>query len=409
MKSESYSAMNLLIIPSTNFIYPTFLPHQKHEVIPLKYIIPIIILLFALSACQTADYGSADHIGCQEGEIDKDGNCLPAEESNADLFGQDLDMYVDSQAVTDGASGFLAKPKEPGDYPGIIMIHEWWGLNDNIKEMAKLLAKEGYIVFAVDLYGGEVASDSDRARELVTSVRDNPQKAVQDMKNAVKYLKEQQNVKKIASMGWCFGGGQSLQLSLNEDLDATVIYYGQLSNDTEQLKNINWPVLGIFGSEDTSITPDSVRGFDSALDELGIENQIHIYPSVGHAFANPSGSNYAKEETIDAWEKTVAFLNENLKPAKTFNLTGVPFKFIMDGIESPELRVNYGDRVRINFISTEGFHNWVVDEFNAMTQNISAGNSTYVEFIAGKRGTFEYYCSIGMHRQNGMFGKLVVE
>ena len=181
------------------------------------------------------------------------------------------------------------------------------------KEMAKILAKEGYVVFAVDLYDGEVAIESGKARELATNVRNNPDKAIASMKKAVDYLKNEQNAQKIGSLGWCFGGGQSLQLSLNEELDATVIYYGSLVDDKEQLMNIKPPVLGIFGEEDNSIPVSDVRSFESALNDLGVKNEIHIYPGVGHAFANPSGSSYAKEETIDAWGKTVRFLNNNLK------------------------------------------------------------------------------------------------
>lgn len=253
-----------------------------------------------------------DYLGCQEEGLNDSGICVLTEDNNAKLFGQNLDMYVNSKDINNGVLGFLAEPKKEGNYPGVIMIHEWWGLNNNIKEMAKLLAKEGYVVLAVDLYDGEVASESNSARELATGVRNNPKKAVLEMKNAIEYLKDK-GVVKIGSMGWCFGGGQSLQLSLNEILDATVIYYGTLIDEKDELKNINWPVLGIFGEEDTSIPVSSVKDFELALNELNIENEIYIYPNVGHAFANPSGNNYAAKETIDAWEKTVAFFNKNLK------------------------------------------------------------------------------------------------
>jgi carboxymethylenebutenolidase len=259
--------------------------------------------------------GEPGHVGCQEGEIDEYGNCAPAKDNNAGLFGQDLDPYVEYVEVNGTAKGFLAKPREAGDYPGIVMIHEWWGLNDNIREMAKILAKDGYVVFAVDLYGGEVANDSARAGQLAGRVRDNPQKAVQEMKNAVEYLRGKENARKIGSLGWCFGGGQSLQLALNENIDATVIYYGQLVSDREQLKNIRWPVLGFFGGKDTSIPASSIEAFRAALDGLGVENSVYVYPGVGHAFANPSGANYAKNETIDSWGKTVTFLDKNLKHA----------------------------------------------------------------------------------------------
>ena len=274
----------------------------------MKYLYLILIFLVG---CQTAvQYSDInDHIGCQEGEIDKDGTCVPAELNNADTF-QEVD--VETRQITGTVTGYLARPKQEGDYPGVVMIHEWWGLNDNIKDMAKQLANEGYVVFAIDLYDGEVAEESSKAREFATSVRNNPEEAVKKMQNAVAYLKAD-SVEKVASLGWCFGGQQSLQLSLDEELDATVIYYGQLTDDQEELNNIDWPVLGIFGAEDTSISVESVNNFESALDELGVKNDINIYPGVGHAFANPSGSNYAEEETKDAWEKTVNFLNNELK------------------------------------------------------------------------------------------------
>jgi carboxymethylenebutenolidase len=360
---------------------------------------------------------TSGHIGCQEGEINEDGYCIPSNENNAELFGRDLDTVVESAGVDEGVTGFLAKPKTPGYYPGVVMIHEWWGLNDNIKEMARILAGEGYVVFAIDLYDGEVASDSIKARELATSVRNNPEDAIQKMRDAVRYLKETENVVKVASLGWCFGGQQSLQLSLNEGLDATVIYYGQLVTDKQELTSISGPVLGIFGAEDSSIPVAQVKEFESSLNDLGVENEIHIYPGVGHAFANPSGSNYAKEETIDAWGKTLSFLNKNLKVGDvdespelvTFSLTGENYRFLMDGIENPTLRVRQGDKVRIEFTSSEGFHDWVLDEFDAATEKVRAVDSTSVEFTATSKGTFEYYCSVGQHRQLGMKGKLIVE
>jgi carboxymethylenebutenolidase len=199
------------------------------------------------------------------------------------------------------------------------MIHEWWGLNQNIKDMAETLAKEGYVVLAVDLYNGQVANTPDTAQNLVSKVRDNPSESINNLQHAVRYLASLENVNssKIASLGWCFGGGQSLQLALNTEpeypLAATVIYYGNLVSDQESLSKIKWPVLGIFGDQDQSISVESVKQFEDALNANGITNEIYIYKGVGHAFANPSGDNYAPKETQDAWEKTVSFLKKYLK------------------------------------------------------------------------------------------------
>jgi carboxymethylenebutenolidase len=202
-------------------------------------------------------------------------------------------------------------------FPAVVMIHENKGLNDNIKNMANLLAKEGYVILAVDLFNGEVTTDQKRASELTQSIRDNPDAAITNLKSAVKYLASLPNVNpdKIASLGWCFGGQQSLQLALNSEdhpLAATVIYYGRLVTEPETLSKIKWPVLGIFGDQDQSIPVTSVEQFEEALTQNGITNEIYIYKGVGHAFANPSGDNYAPNETKGAWHKTLSFLNKYL-------------------------------------------------------------------------------------------------
>ena len=219
------------------------------------------------------------------------------------VIGKDVSYFGDVR-------GFYAYPQEGGNYPGVVMIHEWWGLNDNIKDMAKELAKEGYRVLAVDLFG-TVVTAPEEARAQTAGL--DQTEALENLKAATQFLR-QRGALKVASLGWCFGGAQSLQLALSgESLDATVIYYGQLVTDSKRLATIKWPVLGIFGETDTSIPVEMVDSFGEALTALGIKNSINKYPGVGHAFANPSGMNYAPNETKDAWVKTVIFLKENLK------------------------------------------------------------------------------------------------
>jgi carboxymethylenebutenolidase len=181
--------------------------------------------------------------------------------------------------------------------------------------MANLLARNGYVVLAVDLFNGEVTTDRNRSSELTQHVRDNQDIATANLKSAVKYAASLPNVnaQKIVSLGWCFGGAQSLQLALNSQdhpLAATIIYYGRLITDKTILSNIKWPVLGIFGDQDRSIPVDTVKAFELALNSSGITNEIYIYKGVGHAFANPSGENYAPKETQDAWQKTLSFLKK---------------------------------------------------------------------------------------------------
>lgn len=208
--------------------------------------------------------------------------------------------------------GYFATPEEPGRYPGVVMIHEWWGLNDNIKEAARALAAEGYNVLAVDLYEGSVAANPDEARQLVGGL--DQMKATMNLQAAASYLRYRGS-DQVASLGWCFGGRQSVELAISgERLAATVVYYGGgMATTTDQLAPIDWPVLGIFGDQDQGIPVETVMAFEASLDTLDVENEIYIYPGVGHAFANPSGASYALEETMDAWTKTLAFLARHLK------------------------------------------------------------------------------------------------
>ncbi len=233
--------------------------------------------------------------------------------NNSEIFATG-NYNVETQVVNyfDDIQGFLAKPVDEGQFPGVVMIHEWWGLNDNIKEMAEKLASHGYVVLAVDLYNGEVAITSDQARQLITSFDTNV--GIENMNFAASYIQENHDVQKLGSIGWCFGGGQSLNLALNnQNMDATIIYYGSLITEQESLSNISWPVLGIFAEFDQGIPVESVNDFETSLDDLDIPNEIHIYPGVDHAFANPSGERFAPDESKDAWQKTIEFLELNLK------------------------------------------------------------------------------------------------
>jgi carboxymethylenebutenolidase len=201
--------------------------------------------------------------------------------------------------------------------PAVVMIHENRGLNEHIKMMADTLAKEGYVVLAVDLFNGQVASNQEVAGQLSGAVRENPTEAIANLRAAVRYLASLENVNasQISSLGWCFGGQQSLQLALNTEakypLSSTIIYYGRLVSDPDELSKIKWPVLGIFGDQDDSIPVENVTNFESALDSLGIPNEIYVYEGVGHAFANPSRDSYAPEQTADAWNKTLSFLKNS--------------------------------------------------------------------------------------------------
>jgi carboxymethylenebutenolidase len=218
---------------------------------------------------------------------------------------------IDDTPVT----GYLARPKgHEGPLPGLIVIHEWWGLNDNIRAMTRRLAGEGYVALAVDLYGGETADDPTAARQMMVKVGNAPGNAANNLRQAFEYLEKEQHAPKVASIGWCFGGGWSLEtaLLLPDRLDAAVIYYGRVVTDRARLDTLNMPILGIFGGKDRGIPMTDVKIFEGALAALGKDATILVFPDADHAFANPSGRNWDPKAAAQAWRDTVEFLAKHL-------------------------------------------------------------------------------------------------
>ena len=210
--------------------------------------------------------------------------------------------------------GYFAAPSDVLEpLPAIIVIHEWWGLNDNVRAMADRIAGEGYMVLAVDLYNGKTASSPGEARVMMLEVVEDPERARENIRGAYEFLVTA-GAPRVGSLGWCFGGGWSLNTAqlFPDDLDASVIYYGQVTDDEDKLRPINVPILGLFGAEDAGIPVESVEAFRTALQRLRKEHEIHIYPGAGHAFANPTGKNYNADAATDAWNKTIEFLNRHL-------------------------------------------------------------------------------------------------
>ena len=220
---------------------------------------------------------------------------------------------VDDEIVY-GHFAFPSDMIEP--LPAVIMIHEWWGLNDNIRAMAERLAAEGYIVLAVDLFGGEAATDPEAARQLMLRAVENRDSVTSNIEQAFTFVSKTAGAPRIASLGWCFGGGWSLNTAMlfPEDLDAAVIYYGQVTDDEARLSPLEVPILGLFGSEDRGIKLESVQRFEGALERLNKDYEIHVYEGAGHAFANPSGRNFNAEYAEDAWNRTLEFLRDHLAP-----------------------------------------------------------------------------------------------
>jgi carboxymethylenebutenolidase len=212
-------------------------------------------------------------------------------------------------------SGYLAEPGGKGKHPAIIVIQEWWGLNDWIKENADRFAKDGYVALAPDLYRGKSTSDPNEAHELMRGLPED--RAMADLKGAFKYLESRKDVdaQRIAVIGWCMGGGYALNLGIDEPkLAGIVINYGHLVTNPNTIRSIKPPILGNFGAEDRGIPPKDVHEFEQALTKDGKVADIKIYDKAGHAFMNPNNKGgYVKEDADDAWKRIDAFLRKTLK------------------------------------------------------------------------------------------------
>jgi carboxymethylenebutenolidase len=213
-----------------------------------------------------------------------------------------------------GTKAYLSLPEGEGPHPGLVVIHEWWGLNRNIRYWSDRLAALGYAALAVDLYGGRVVSDPSEASTLMKNVKQ--EEANRIMKAARRFLVEDERTRspKTGSIGWCFGGGQSLQLAIADpELDAAVMYYGFPVTDTRVLKAIEADLLAFFGGKDDFIPASQVQDFEKALAQADVDHEIRVYDSGTHAFANPSNSRYDEALAEKAFEKTRSFLAGALK------------------------------------------------------------------------------------------------
>lgn len=221
--------------------------------------------------------------------------------------GSMIDIKVGDQT----SQAYVSKPKGKAK-GGLLVLHEWWGLTDWVKHMADQLADQGYLALAVDLYKGKSTDNPDEARQLMQSKDEKWGDAVEEA--GLEWLKANDGGAKVATIGWCMGGGESLKASLNDpkDVTATVMFYGFPIMDVARLKTLKGPILGLWGNQDKAIPPEKVAEFDKALTEAGVKHEFHAYDA-GHGFANPSSGAYKTDAAKDAWEKTKAFLRKNLR------------------------------------------------------------------------------------------------
>jgi carboxymethylenebutenolidase len=214
--------------------------------------------------------------------------------------------------------GYLSLPKGAGTHAGVVVIQEWWGLNDWVKQQADSLAAHGYVAFAPDLYRGKVAYDEATAHQLMSGLIED--QALATLRAAADFLRGRQDVRAnaIGVIGWCLGGRYSIRLAAADPgIRACVAYYGAPITDPKAIQGIQASMLGNYGGDDQGPSPDQVKQFEAALRQAGKSVDFKIYPGAPHAFANENNpwGGYRPAAAKDAWARTVAFLERDLKRA----------------------------------------------------------------------------------------------
>ena len=290
----------------------------------------LLLFFFVVSGCGGNGDGSATSDAekmAQGHEGDTPTATAGAREPSISVTGEEVSYtQIDGTPIT----GYLAAPAPPdsvlrarglkpnaNDLPGIVVIHEWWGLNDNIRTATRRLAGEGYRVLAVDLYSDSTAQRPNRAQSLMQQATSDSERLMNNLRAAHRYLQRETGAPRVAVMGWCFGGGMTFRAVADRPVafDAAVPYYGTPEAMTASvLERLDTPVLAHFGRQDEVVPPEQVGALRSRLEGLDAEVQIYEYDA-GHAFANPSGENYDAEAASTAWSRTTEFLRKHLYPS----------------------------------------------------------------------------------------------
>ncbi|NEZ04503.1 dienelactone hydrolase family protein [Wenzhouxiangella sp. XN201] len=228
--------------------------------------------------------------------------------------GRDIAYFSEDEATR----GYLAVPEGDGPFPAVILIHEWNGLVDRIRQTADAFAEHGYIALAADLYRGRTGSNREENIALMREARADEQRIIDNLDAAVDWLKANTpTTGRIATIGWCFGGGVALSYALGGDEhDGTAIFYGSLIDDPEQMRHIDHEVYGTFAEEDTGIPVDEVEAFVTALRAADIDNDVHIYDAVDHGFwlYTERDPHDARPAAAHAWERLRAYLDRTIGP-----------------------------------------------------------------------------------------------
>ncbi len=210
--------------------------------------------------------------------------------------------------------GYLAQPTAAGTYPGVVVVQEWWGVDDHIKNVVERFAKLGYVALAPDLYRGQVAKEPTDAQRLVMTVQ--RAQAMSDIQAAVDYLDQQPNVTphKAGIVGFCFGGGLAMLMSyMGKNVGAVVVFYGAgVDPSLQDIENVTVPVLGMYGDQDPNFTVAQINGWAAKFKQAQKINEMIIYKGAAHAFFNDTRPSYQKDAAEDGWKRTLAWFQQYL-------------------------------------------------------------------------------------------------
>jgi len=281
--------------------------------------ISLLALFGLVLATASCGGGQSEPPGAETAQADRPISASAGRQQSANDEGE-TDRPVDSETLPyaevdeELVYGHFAFPSDMIEpLPAIIIVHDWWGLNDDTRNAASRLAAQGYMVLAVDLYDGETVDGLSAARTKMISVFENPDVVESNLRQALDFVGVAGAPKK-ATLGWGFGGSWALNSTMlfPQQIDAAVIFYGQVSNDEDRLRVIDAPILGLFGARDRGIKIETVREFEAAMQRLRKPLILEVYQEAGHAFADPARNNYIPDVAEDAWQKTNDFLAANL-------------------------------------------------------------------------------------------------
>jgi carboxymethylenebutenolidase len=286
------------------------------------FVLVIALMALLFGGCDSTSTDQAAAVSAEAGNADANGESQTSGSENpiraaeiAPARPVTSQIMAYTELKDELVYGYFSVPADMFEpLPAIIMIHDWWGLNDHVRATADRLAGEGFIVLAVDLFGSKVASSPGEARVLTMRAIEDLDTLNDNIRAAFDFVSDTAGAPRVASLGWGFGGSRSLRVAalFPEELDAAVIFYAQVDDDQDLLRPIGAPILALFAANDASIRLASVDAFRGALETLRKNFDLHIYPDVGHGFAEPDGRNFDAATSEDAWRRTLEFLNLHL-------------------------------------------------------------------------------------------------